>query len=70
MSETKIARLGGAACIRQAFLAAIIFMLIVFCFVGVVILSIILPLTESQRGYFWMGGLFVILVLLIAGVLV
>lgn len=66
MSESKIIRSWGAACVRQTLLAVIILLIMVASLVGLVILSVLLPITERQRIYLWVGGLLLLLFVMIA----
>ncbi len=70
MSEAKIARLWGEACLRQALLAIFIFLVILIAFVGLVIASVSLPLNSSQRLSLWVGGFILLLLLAIVGILI
>lgn len=47
LSESKIIKSWGVGCVLQALLAFIIFMVIVVGFVGTIILSVLLPITDS-----------------------
>lgn len=70
MGESKIIKSWGAGCVRQALLAVIVFLVIVAGLVGLVILSVLMPITESQRIYIWVGGLLLLLFLMVGGTLV
>ena len=70
MSESKIIKSWEAGCARQALLAMIILLVIVAGLVGLTILSVLLPLTESQRIYLWVGGLLLLLFLMVGGIFV
>ena len=54
LSESKIITSWGAGCVQQTVLAYIIFVVIVAGFVGTIILSVLLPITDSQRIYIWL----------------
>jgi hypothetical protein len=66
LSESKIIRSWGAACVRQTLLAVIILLIMVAGLVGLAILSVLLPITERQRIYLWVGGLLLLLFVMIA----
>jgi hypothetical protein len=68
-AEVKIVKSWGEACVRQALLAAIIFIVVVAGFVGVVVLSVSIPLTNDQRVYLWLGGFSLLLLVMIGGIL-
>lgn len=68
MSESKVAKSWGATCARQALLAIIILLVVVASLVGLVIVSVLLPITESQRIYLWVGGLPLLLFLMVGGI--
>lgn len=70
MSESKIFKSWGAGCVRQALFAIFIFLVFVAGLVGLVILSVSLPITESQRIYVWAGGLLLLLFLMVGGIIV
>jgi len=54
LSDSKIIKSWGAGCDLQALFAFNIFMVIVAGIVGTIILSVLLPITDSQRIYIWL----------------
>jgi hypothetical protein len=69
MSESEFIKSWGAGCIRQVLIAVFIFLIFVAGLVGLVILSVLLPIAESQRIYIWVGGLLLFLFLIVGGLL-
>jgi hypothetical protein len=68
LSESRIIKSWEAGCIRQALLAVIIFLVLLVGVVGLVILSVLLPIAESQRVFLWVGGLLLLLFLMVGGI--
>lgn len=70
LSEGKIIKAWGAGCAWRILIAVIIFILLMTAFIGLVILSLYLPITTDQRLFLVMGGVFLFLCLMIAGALI
>jgi hypothetical protein len=70
LSENKIIKSWGAGCAKQALLAIVIFSVFVVVFVGLVLLPVIMPVTDTQRVYIWLGGLLLLLLLTMGGIFI
>jgi hypothetical protein len=68
LSISKIVNSWGSGCALQALLAIIIMLVVMAGVVGLVILSVLLPVTESQRMYIWVGGFLILMVLMLGGI--
>ncbi len=69
MSVTRIAKAWGTGCLRQVFVSGLVLLVIVIALVGLVVLSVTLPLTTDQRSSLIFAGLFAVIALLVVGVL-
>jgi hypothetical protein len=70
LSEVKIGKAWGAACLRQVLIASTILLIFVIAFVGLVVMAFVFPISQSQRPSLIFGGLMLILVLILTGVLI
>ena len=70
MSETKTTDPWKPGCARQFLFAIMIFILMGFCYVGLIILSILFNLNKSQQDVLAVWGCIFIPVIMVAGVLI
>jgi hypothetical protein len=67
VGESKIAKSWGAACLQQVLLAFGTFLIFVVAFIGLVILTLSLPITQDQRPFVIFIGMMLVIVLMILG---
>jgi hypothetical protein len=69
LAEGKIVKSWGLGCARQTSIAILIFLVLLTGFIGLIILSITVRLTEDQRVYLWVAGFVLLLFLVMIGIL-
>jgi hypothetical protein len=67
VGESKIVKSWGAACLRQVLLAFGTFLIFLLAFIGLVILTLTLPIPQDQRPFVIFGGMMVVILLIILG---
>ncbi len=70
LAETKLAKYWGTACLRQVLLALGILFIFMVAFVGLIALSLELPIPQSQRPVLIFGGLMCVIFVLVLAVIV